>query len=467
MKKASEILCLRRFREQHGVTLALVAILLIVLVGFTALAVDVSHLMVVKNELQNAADAGALAGARVLYVDGGTAVNPDANQEGYDGATANQAISEDGTIDVDVNWTSGTNTGDVQRGHWSFAQKQFTPSDSLDPVNLAIYSTDDLDRMCGDPDPAKDCYQDPGTGDYPVFINAVQVIARREATPAASFFAKLFGYDNFALDAVAVAYLGFAGTLMPEDVEQPIAICKQAITDDDGNVSCNTGRMFNSGGGTTNNTAGWTNFSQPCVTASVPTVNPLICGSGNPEILNFGTGMGTVGGVQASVYNNLLDCWLNAPVAKDWRGYPTERWTQTLPVIDCPANNVSPCSDLVGAVTVDFVWVKQSGADPNWLDVPMQMEDWECESFGNALADGLSPADAFDSLDETARQGCWADFADHFGLVTYDDTPVGELTHSDVQRTMYFLPTCEPQEPRGVSGGENFGILAEVPVLVK
>ena len=44
----------------------LIAILMFVFLGFAALALDLSHLFVAKNELQNAADAGALAGATVF-----------------------------------------------------------------------------------------------------------------------------------------------------------------------------------------------------------------------------------------------------------------------------------------------------------------------------------------------------------------------------------------------------------------
>ncbi len=53
--------------DQKGAVAVIVAVCLVVFVGFTALAVDVGHLYVVRNELQNAADAGALAGARCLF----------------------------------------------------------------------------------------------------------------------------------------------------------------------------------------------------------------------------------------------------------------------------------------------------------------------------------------------------------------------------------------------------------------
>ena len=49
--------------NQHGASLVFVTLLLAVLLGFFALAIDVGYLFVVRNELQNAADAAALAGA--------------------------------------------------------------------------------------------------------------------------------------------------------------------------------------------------------------------------------------------------------------------------------------------------------------------------------------------------------------------------------------------------------------------
>ena len=49
-----------------------VALIMIVLIGFLGLAVDVGHLYMVKSQLQNAADAGALAGAAAFN----TALDP-------------------------------------------------------------------------------------------------------------------------------------------------------------------------------------------------------------------------------------------------------------------------------------------------------------------------------------------------------------------------------------------------------
>jgi hypothetical protein len=52
--------------SERGATAVIVAIFLTVLCGFVALSLDVGHLFSVRGELQNGADAGALAGARRL-----------------------------------------------------------------------------------------------------------------------------------------------------------------------------------------------------------------------------------------------------------------------------------------------------------------------------------------------------------------------------------------------------------------
>jgi Flp pilus assembly protein TadG len=52
---------LRNLKDQKGVALVLVAIMIVMLLGFVALAIDVGLLMVARNELQNIADGAALA----------------------------------------------------------------------------------------------------------------------------------------------------------------------------------------------------------------------------------------------------------------------------------------------------------------------------------------------------------------------------------------------------------------------
>lgn len=446
--------------NQRGVALTWVALMLFALMGVAAFAVDLANIYGVLNELHNAADAGALAGARRLYNSDGTQVNPGANLIAYNAARANNAQSEDGIIAVDVNWAPGENAEsdvDVQRGHWSFGldslAKGFYPSNNLAPPNLAYRDTEDLDAD-------------------ETFINAVKVTARREAspegTPVASFFARIFGFSSFELSKEAVAYLGYAGSLGPGEADQPIAICSQSLLNENGQYTCIAGRMINSGSGTTHNSGAWTNFSQPCETASVPTVRPLVCGSGNPGVIDLGEGMGSTGGMQNNIYDDLRDCWMdNSDLAHDPRGYPMQPWSMTLPVIDCPSNNPGPCSEVTGAVVVDVVWIKQSSTDPHWNDIPVMMdaggETWVCEE----CTYNCDTLEEINGLTEVQRISCWQEFLTEFNLLDAVGTSASDLTSSDVQKTIFILPNCEPHEPTGTTGGENYGVLARIPVLVK
>src|SRR5260221_14560547 len=66
---------LRRSRAENrsGQALVLVAIALVALIGFAALAIDVGHAYAQRRQLQNAADAAALAGARLVCGSGSDA----------------------------------------------------------------------------------------------------------------------------------------------------------------------------------------------------------------------------------------------------------------------------------------------------------------------------------------------------------------------------------------------------------
>src|SRR5690349_18062863 len=55
-------------KDQQGAVAVMVAVFLVVLAGMTALVLDIGHALVARNQLQNASDAAALAGARALGV---------------------------------------------------------------------------------------------------------------------------------------------------------------------------------------------------------------------------------------------------------------------------------------------------------------------------------------------------------------------------------------------------------------
>jgi hypothetical protein len=328
----------------------------------------------------------------------------------------------------------------IERGHWSFATRTFTPNDSLAPVSLWDVTAEELDANTA-------------------FVNAVRVKTRRMRDAGGqlpkNFFAKLFGTERSEVKATAVAYIGFAGRLEPHAVDQPIAICKQAITVN-GAYTCGVGRMLNSGQNAGHETAAWTNFSQPCETASTTSVRPHVCSTGNPIMLNLGETLGTTNGTVQTVYDGITDCWYGNPAFdRNSDGIPDLPWTMTLPVINCPPGEpIGNCSELLGAVEVHVVWITRN--DKNQMnEVPRRMGDWP--PVGSPLRDPTTFMCNGTGLE------CWNSFVQYFQLK--DILNNDDAFYED--KTLYFRPDCTPHVPTGITGGENFGILAKIPVLVK
>lgn len=97
--------CWRALRDESGQTLLLFTILLPVLCGFAALAIDIGILRYQKEQLQSAADAAAIAGALEISYCGGTS-NCAVMQ-----AAALQSMSENGYSNVTLNTQcTGTNS---------------------------------------------------------------------------------------------------------------------------------------------------------------------------------------------------------------------------------------------------------------------------------------------------------------------------------------------------------------------
>ena len=446
-----------KLNNQKGISAIIIAVCLVMLIGFIALSIDVSHLVVARNELQNAADSGALAGAAELYTDDGKSVDTDANQTGFDAAVAN--LSEQSP--VEVNWTGG-NSGDVQRGHWSFGlgtlPRGFTPNDSTAPVALWGVKTEELDEN-------------------PNFINAVRVGTRRQNTPIASWFARIFGHESFEGFAEAVAYIGFAGTLKTATANAPIAICKQSIEKCDPPVpgedpncwyECSEGRFINDAAGKLDEETGmWTNMTQDFDNSASPPAD--LCSSGTnasevkplvdcPAILNgsgvdhkslqFGMSMEVNNGQMDSVFNAFYNCWKGQEVNP---GY----LKLTLPVIDC-VDDPTVCAPLVGAVQVTVIHVTQQ---PNYKDLPPK----KVADADNIITAWDKDQAVIDCAPEANPDECvWKNFAQNYNLV---DQYGNEAAYH--AKSIYFLKHCGEHPGTGITGGPNFGILAEIPVLVR
>jgi len=115
-----------------------------------------------------------------------------------------------------------------------------------------------------------------------------------------------------------------------------------------------------------------------------------------------------------------------------------------LPVIDC-APSIAPCNRVTGAVEVRVLWITEAGE--GLVTAPESMEGWE----------GVDSWSAEGAADER-----WDSFRTHFNLQNPDGSAATLR-----KKTIYFTPDCTPHIPDGASGGANYGILANIPRLVK
>ncbi len=163
-------------RDESGNVAIITAILLVVLIGFVALVVDVGHVKAVRNELQNAADAAALAGTRAYFPPVSTDTNliplsdPPYCNIGVDMAT--KTINRSDTQDLSISQT------DVQTGTWDWFGNTFTANNFCD-----------------------------------FNINAMRVTVRKDSSsanlPVATWFARIFGINTVDVAARATAAVGY------------------------------------------------------------------------------------------------------------------------------------------------------------------------------------------------------------------------------------------------------------------
>ena len=211
-----------KVRNQAGVSAVIVAIVLTMLIGFTALAVDVGYMYVTKNELQNVADAAALAGAGYLgsiyaglpFDEHQTHTFTRANIVGVAQQVAlkNQAAK----MNISVN-------NDVTIGIWDCGTGTLTPM--ADPI---------------------------------VGPNAVRVVARRDGVangPILTFFARIFNIDAVNVFADATAALTGPAFVEEGELKVPFSLSENNFPN-----NCTDPITFSP---TSESCAGWHNFLDP------------------------------------------------------------------------------------------------------------------------------------------------------------------------------------------------------------
>jgi hypothetical protein len=213
----------KRLKDESGVTAILVALLLTMFIGFSAMAVDVGHIMVTRNELQNIADSTSLAAARWIG-------------DQYEGMTYEQQLV----------WAC--DPAAIQTVVFDVANKSFAggmqgitiTADDIKIGNWDLSTTPRLTETLTSPD-------------------AVSVTARRDGGangPITTFFARIFGLDTVDITADATAALTGESTAGDGDLELPVGISMKWFERPD---FCNQSIKFYPTG-TLDGCAGWMTF---------------------------------------------------------------------------------------------------------------------------------------------------------------------------------------------------------------
>ena len=160
---------MNRFGPPKGVIAILVALITTALIGFAALTVDLAYVFVVRNELQNAADAAALSGAGRLYTS-------NAGPNWSDAETQAALVAR-------LNKTEYKLIQDpqVSAGYWS--------TNSISSIMLPTSVS-------------------PSAGDSAAVMVSIQKVAANRDGPVRPFFASILGKKQIEVDARAVAAVG-------------------------------------------------------------------------------------------------------------------------------------------------------------------------------------------------------------------------------------------------------------------
>lgn len=112
--------------RERGASGVLVAVMMLVLIGAGALAVDTGQIYAERAQLQNAADAGALAGADLCSEGGCTQTNTNSLAASFANSNSNDASSTVQSVDLSVagqvSVTTSTKDGTTGAG---FLSKMF------------------------------------------------------------------------------------------------------------------------------------------------------------------------------------------------------------------------------------------------------------------------------------------------------------------------------------------------------
>lgn len=264
----------RRLGGERGATLILVAFGMIGLLGFAALAVDVGYLMVVRNQLQNAADAAALGGAMKLY----TATTGPNWSDAEAQATA--------TIPLNTATNVALTGGVVASGYYN-----------LSGTVPGLHATQ-------------------GAGDAPAVQVTLSKSSGNNGGPVSLFFAPVLGINTAAVSVTAVAVESGPGTvnahqLFPVAIPVCFYVNYWDVTTGQPKIDPGTGLPYefnidapNTGNSVSCDAGQWTSFTSGSQSARVA---KDLADNGNDSALSVGQSIDIwmQNGIEASVYDHV------------------------------------------------------------------------------------------------------------------------------------------------------------------
>lgn len=288
--------------DTRGAVAVTVAIMIVVLLGFAALALDISNAMIARNELQNAADAGALAGARqlgVIY----QALPQGTPYTGYvlsDPSAVITAVTGVGLQNQARQVLLSINAADIVIGVWDSTARTLTPGN--------------------------------------VGPTGVRVTARRDPSangPVATWLAGILGISSMNVAATGTAALTGSGVLAPGAANAPFGMDQLIFTNPN---FCGTPIQFYPTNNPPTGCAGWHTFEENPPNANTErqiiqglTPNPPTYVT--PQITAGQTSLQYIGGNVATDFPPLINLF-NTHLVPDTTGVsPTGQcWNVVVPV---------------------------------------------------------------------------------------------------------------------------------------
>ncbi len=282
--------------NSRGAIAVTMAVTIVVLLAFSAGAIDLGHALVARNELQNISDSAALAGTRALGVryEGMTYLE----QQNYTLTAGDRALIETAVqTAANANVAAGVpitiNAADIQVGLWDPATRILTPT-----VNQP---------------------------------RAVRVTARRDGSangPISTFLAGVIGMAAVNVSAAATAEMTGVGSVAVGQFEVPFGISEFYFTQ----FGCGDNIRFYPNDGTPQACSAWHTFDQSPSNASTlrSIINGIHDGSYVSPASYPGEGMEFINGNVASVFPDLIALYQSK---MDANGF----WDTFVPVYESPS----------------------------------------------------------------------------------------------------------------------------------